>query len=212
MSAMGPGAPPIRIRDVIHPNRIVRSEDTTVHLHHQAPACRPDLGFGRHRLDGRGGPCRVRPLRRPAPRPASSATASTSPPPGSAARSPARSTRPAATSRLQPDPGHQRGHPRRSLLRRRRQRRTVNTTGSKIHQIGDSPFDGMQRGRAILYINGASGTISGNKVYDFQKNGIEVRGVTADASAPSPPGPPRRSRTTSSPAVVPSTTSPRTAS
>jgi len=61
----------------------------------------------------------------------------------------------------------------------------VNTTGSKVHDIGDSPFDGMQRGRAILYINGASGTISGNKVYAFQKNGIEVRGVTADASAPS---------------------------
>jgi len=61
----------------------------------------------------------------------------------------------------------------------------VNTTGSKVHQIGDSPFDGMQRGRAILYINGASGTISGNTVSAFQKNGIEVRGVTADASAPS---------------------------
>ena len=61
----------------------------------------------------------------------------------------------------------------------------VNTTNSKVHQIGDSPFDGMQRGRAILYINGASGTISGNKVYDFQKNGIEVSGLTADASAPS---------------------------
>ena len=28
------------------------------------------------------------------------------------------------------------------------------------------------------------GTISGNKVYDFQKNGIEVRGLTADASVP----------------------------
>ena len=41
----------------------------------------------------------------------------------------------------------------------------------------------MQRGRAILYINGASGTISGNKVYAFQKNGIEVRGLTADGSA-----------------------------
>ena len=40
----------------------------------------------------------------------------------------------------------------------------------------------MQRGRAIPYINGASGTISGNRVYDFQKNGIEVSGVTADAS------------------------------
>ena len=61
----------------------------------------------------------------------------------------------------------------------------VNTTGSKVHQIGEQPFNGTQHGRAILYINGASGTISSNKVYDFQKNGIEVRGVTADASAPS---------------------------
>ncbi len=60
----------------------------------------------------------------------------------------------------------------------------VNTTNSKVHQIGETPFDGTQHGRAILYINGADGTISGNKVYDFQKNGIEVRGVTADASAP----------------------------
>ena len=40
-----------------------------------------------------------------------------------------------------------------------------------------SPFDGTQHGRAILYINGASGTISGNQVYDFQKNGIEVIGL-----------------------------------
>jgi hypothetical protein len=61
----------------------------------------------------------------------------------------------------------------------------VNTTNSKVHQIGEKPFDGTQHGRAILYIDGARGTISGNKVYDFQKNGIEVRGVTADASAPS---------------------------
>ncbi len=63
--------------------------------------------------------------------------------------------------------------------------KNVNITGSKVHQIGESPFDGMQHGRAILYINGATGTISGNKVYDFQKNGIEIRGVTADASGPS---------------------------
>ena len=38
----------------------------------------------------------------------------------------------------------------------------------------------MQRGRAIVYINGASGTISGNKVYDFQKSGIEVNGLAVD--------------------------------
>ena len=61
----------------------------------------------------------------------------------------------------------------------------VNVTNSKVHHIGDSPFNGMQRGRAITYINGASGTISGNQVYDFQKNGIEVISLTADGSAPS---------------------------
>ena len=41
----------------------------------------------------------------------------------------------------------------------------------------------MQRGRAIVYINGASGTISGNKVYDFQKSGIEVSGLTVDGGS-----------------------------
>ena len=70
----------------------------------------------------------------------------------------------------------------------------------------------LQRGRAIIYINGASGTISGNQVYDFQKNGIEVIGLAADGALPPAPRPPRRSRRTSSPARVPSTTSPRTAS
>ena len=58
-------------------------------------------------------------------------------------------------------------------------------TGSKVHDIGDTDpvLYGMQHGRAILYINGASGTISGNKVYDFQKSGIEVSGLTADGGA-----------------------------
>ena len=60
---------------------------------------------------------------------------------------------------------------------------TVNVTGSKVHEIGDIPFNGTQHGRAILYINGASGTISGNQVYDFQKNGIEVSGLAADGVA-----------------------------
>jgi hypothetical protein len=63
--------------------------------------------------------------------------------------------------------------------------KNVNTTNSRVHQIGENPFDGTQHGRAILYINGASGTISGNKVYDFQKNGIEINGLNAEASAPS---------------------------
>ena len=58
-------------------------------------------------------------------------------------------------------------------------------TGSKVHHIGDNPygvpaFSGNQHGNAILYINGASGTISGNQVSKFQKNGITVTGKDAD--------------------------------
>ena len=64
-------------------------------------------------------------------------------------------------------------------------RTNVNITNSKVHQIGEKPFDGTQHGRGVLYINGATGTISGNKVYDFQKNGIEVSGLNADGTAPS---------------------------
>jgi hypothetical protein len=64
---------------------------------------------------------------------------------------------------------------------------SVNTTNSKVHQIGETPFDGVQHGRAILYINGAHGTISGNRIYTFQKNGIEISGLDADGNAVSSP-------------------------
>jgi hypothetical protein len=45
-------------------------------------------------------------------------------------------------------------------------------TGSKIHQIGDSPFSGNQNGRAVFYAKGATGMVSGNQIYDYQKNGV----------------------------------------
>jgi nitrous oxidase accessory protein NosD len=60
---------------------------------------------------------------------------------------------------------------------------SANVTNSTVRNIGDDPVNGSQHGRAILYINGASGTISGNRVSAFQKNGIEVSSLTADASA-----------------------------
>ena len=56
----------------------------------------------------------------------------------------------------------------------------VTVTGSQIHDIGENPLNGAQHGNPIFYINGASGTISGNKVYDFQKNGITVSGKAAN--------------------------------
>ena len=62
----------------------------------------------------------------------------------------------------------------------------VNVTGSKVHHIGENPHNGMQYGNAIFYYNGASGTISGNQVYDFQKNGITISGKAADYVASGP--------------------------
>ncbi len=60
----------------------------------------------------------------------------------------------------------------------------VNVTNSKVHEHRRRPAQ-RHRSTAVpsLYINGASGTISGNQVYDFQKNGIEVIGLTADGGA-----------------------------
>jgi Periplasmic copper-binding protein (NosD) len=52
----------------------------------------------------------------------------------------------------------------------------VNVTGSQIHQIGDVPFTGNQNGRAVFYANGATGTVSGNTITAYQKNGIVATG------------------------------------
>jgi parallel beta-helix repeat protein len=48
----------------------------------------------------------------------------------------------------------------------------VNVTGSSIHNIGEVPLNGSQHGNAVYFTNAASGTISGNTVSSYQKNGI----------------------------------------
>jgi hypothetical protein len=53
----------------------------------------------------------------------------------------------------------------------------VSVTNSKIHKIGNSPFDGAQNGRAVFYAAGANGTVSGNNIYDYQKNGVVLTGT-----------------------------------
>jgi hypothetical protein len=56
---------------------------------------------------------------------------------------------------------------------------SVNVTDSFIHDIGESPLDGTQHGNAIYYraFGGtASGTISGNTITNYQKNGITTNG------------------------------------
>jgi parallel beta-helix repeat protein len=51
---------------------------------------------------------------------------------------------------------------------------TVDVTNSQIRFIGDGGNSGAQHGDAIAYRNGATGTISGNTVRDYQKTGILV--------------------------------------
>ena len=56
---------------------------------------------------------------------------------------------------------------------------SVNVTDSAIHNIGEKPLNGDQHGNAIYYRafgGSASGTISGNTVTHYQKNGITVNG------------------------------------
>jgi hypothetical protein len=64
---------------------------------------------------------------------------------------------------------------------------TVNVTNSSVHAIGEVPLNGSQHGNAIVYLNGAHGTISGSHVFNYQKNGITVSGVNADGSVPPRP-------------------------
>ena len=57
---------------------------------------------------------------------------------------------------------------------------SVNVTGSSIHDIGETPLSGSQHGTGIYYrafgTGTASGTISGNTVTHYQKNGITTTG------------------------------------
>lgn len=57
----------------------------------------------------------------------------------------------------------------------------VDVINSSIHDIGDSPLNGVQRGvgiyyRAYLLGGGATGKISGNTLTNYQKGGIVVNG------------------------------------
>jgi parallel beta-helix repeat protein len=60
----------------------------------------------------------------------------------------------------------------------------VTIQNSAIHDIGESPFDGTQHGVGIYFVLGssASGTISDNTVYRYQKSGIVVNGTGTSAT------------------------------
>jgi hypothetical protein len=59
---------------------------------------------------------------------------------------------------------------------------SVNVTDSAVHDIGEVPLNGAQHGNAVVYLGGASGTISNNIVSSYQKNGITVSGDGSSAS------------------------------
>jgi parallel beta-helix repeat protein len=61
---------------------------------------------------------------------------------------------------------------------------TVTIQNSTIHDIGESPFNGAQHGVGIYFVLGssASGTISDNTVFRYQKSGIVVNGAGTSAT------------------------------
>jgi len=64
---------------------------------------------------------------------------------------------------------------------------SVDITNSSVHDIGESPLNGTQHGDAIAYYAfgvgaSATGTVSGNAVYNYQKGGIVALGPGAGAT------------------------------
>jgi hypothetical protein len=66
----------------------------------------------------------------------------------------------------------------------------VDVTNSSIHDIGESPFNGTQHGVGVFYTTleqdgvtptgaAATGTIGGNTITQYQKNGVNVNGPDA---------------------------------
>jgi parallel beta-helix repeat protein len=56
---------------------------------------------------------------------------------------------------------------------------SASVTNSSIHDIGETPLNGSQHGTAIYYRafgGSASGTVSGNTIARYQKNGITIGG------------------------------------
>ena len=88
----------------------------------------------------------------------------------------------------------------------------VNVTNSSIHDIGESPLNGVQHGVGVFYTTlnqdasstgtAATGTVSGNIVTKYQKGGIVVNGpgaaVTISGNTVTGEGPVRTSPRTGS--------------
>lgn len=60
---------------------------------------------------------------------------------------------------------------------------SVDIVDSDIHDIGDTPFSGAQRGVAVYFdaTNGGTGTVSGNHIWEYQKGGVVINGSSSYA-------------------------------
>ncbi len=58
----------------------------------------------------------------------------------------------------------------------------VEVSDSDVYDIGNNPFDGSQHGVGIYFVDGASGDIADNNVYEYQKGGIVVNGEDTTAT------------------------------
>ncbi|HEU0026268.1 MAG TPA: right-handed parallel beta-helix repeat-containing protein [Ktedonobacterales bacterium] len=60
----------------------------------------------------------------------------------------------------------------------------VTVENSRIHEIGESPFNGAQHGVAVYWVFGsaATGKIVNNTIWNYQKGGIAVNGVGSSAT------------------------------
>ena len=178
-------APPIRIRDVIHPipypsenqchsfitkRRLFSLVSASAFVGTMAVAAVPASTMAASlRL-----------------RPGSSATGSTSPPPRSAGRSPVRSTRPAATSVSTTRPRSP--TPTSMALGSTASSSTAHATSTP--PTARSTRSARRRSTACSAAapsctsTARTARSAATRSTTFQKNGIEVRGLTADASAP----------------------------
>jgi hypothetical protein len=53
----------------------------------------------------------------------------------------------------------------------------ADVTNSSIHDIGETPLNGSQHGVGVFYGAGATGTLSGTTITNYQKNGVAVDGA-----------------------------------
>jgi hypothetical protein len=54
---------------------------------------------------------------------------------------------------------------------------SIDVKASSVHDIGETPFNGVQHGVGIYYVGSATGEVNGNQVYAYQKGGIVANGT-----------------------------------